>query len=192
MRIIAGALRGRTYKAEQNAAVRPISGRIKKSLFDILKGALPGAKVLDVFAGTGAVGIEALSRGAEAVVFVEMDRRIADQLTATLSKMGLAAQTKVLQGNALGDLSWLPYRGGIERFDIVFMGPPYKDENKRPLAYSTPALSRVAEAGLLAPGGLLISQHQVREDVQAPAGFERTRRQKYGDTFVDFFKKASA
>src|SRR5262245_34624154 len=148
MRIIAGKLRGRRYKAAEDPGVRPISGRIKQSLFDIIKGLLPGSRVLDLFAGTGAVGIEALSRGAESVVFVELNQRCIDNLQANLEKIELAGKAKVLMGNVLSELSWLPFRAGISQFDVIFMGPPYKDLRKSPLAYTIPALERVAEAKL--------------------------------------------
>lgn len=189
MRIIAGSLRGRTYKAEKNPAVRPISGRIKKSLFDIIRGLLPDSKVLDLFAGTGAVGIEALSRGAALAVFVDLDKHNVAAIEQTLVRMGLAGKGKALFGNALSDLSWLPFRCGTEKFDIIFLGPPYKDLEKRPLSFSTPALARVAEARLLAPKGWIISQHHNREDVKPPEGFDLVRREKYGDTFLDFIRE---
>lgn len=191
MRIIAGSLRGRTYKAKENPAVRAISGRIKKSLFDIIRGLLPDSKVLDLFAGTGAVGIEALSRGAASAVFVDLDKANVAAIEKTLVGMGLAGKGKALFGNALSDLSWLPFRCNTPQFDIIFLGPPYKDLEKRPLAYSTPALARVAEAKLLAPKGWIICQHHVREDVAPPAGFDRVRREKYGDTFLDFIREAA-
>ena len=89
----------------------------------------------------------------------------------------------------LQDLSWIPYRAGVSAFDVIFLGPPYRDEEDRPLAYSTPSLARVIEAGLPAPQSLVIVQHHVKEDVQVPAGWERFRREKYGDTFVDFHRR---
>jgi 16S rRNA (guanine(966)-N(2))-methyltransferase RsmD len=191
VRIIAGQLRGRTYKAKKDVAVRPISGRIKQSLFDIMAGLVPGSKWLDLFAGTGAVGIEALSRGAEFAFFVDQSRRCVEDLEAVLKKIGFADKARVQPGNVTSDLSWIPFRGGPAQFDVIFMGPPYKDEEKRPLALSTPALARVAEANLLAPKGWLICQHQVKEDVAAPAGLVQVRREKYGDTYLDFFRHAA-
>ncbi|OGR88488.1 MAG: 16S rRNA (guanine(966)-N(2))-methyltransferase RsmD [Elusimicrobia bacterium RIFCSPHIGHO2_02_FULL_57_9] len=188
MRIIAGKLRGRRYKAAEDPRVRPVSGRIKQSLFDIIAGLLPGSKVLDLFAGTGAVGIEALSRGAGFVVFVDLNQRCVDHLQANLVKMELNAKAKALMGNALSDLSWLAFRSGVSQFNIIFMGPPYKDLRRSPLAYTQATLQRVCEAGLLAPGGLIICQHHVKEDVSAPPGFKLVRREKYGDSYLSLFK----
>jgi 16S rRNA (guanine(966)-N(2))-methyltransferase RsmD len=170
--------------------VRPISGRIKQSLFDIFTGLTPGARFLDLFAGTGAVGIEALSRGAAFVFFVDMDRRCVELIARNLAAAGFADRAKVHFGNVLSDLSWVPFRAGAAQFDLIFLGPPYKDAAKTPLALSTPALARVAEAGLLAPQGWAVCQHHVKEPVQAPQGWVLARREKYGDTFLSFFRSA--
>ena len=192
MRIIAGSLRGRHIKgAGKDWGVRPISGRIKQSLFDILSGLVPGARLLDLFAGTGAVGIEALSRGAAFVFLVDLERRCTELITRNLAAAGFADRAKVHFGNALSDLSWIPFRSGTSQYDLIFLGPPYKDAQKRPLSYSTPALAKVAEAGLLAPKGWAMCQHHVKEDVKAPAGWAMVRREKYGDTYLDFFRHAA-
>jgi 16S rRNA (guanine(966)-N(2))-methyltransferase RsmD len=192
MRIIAGQLRGRHIKgAGKDWGVRPISGRIKQSLFDIISGLTPGARLLDLFAGTGAVGIEALSRGAAFAFFVDLDRRCLELIARNLAAAGFADRGKVHFGDALSDLSWVPYRSGTSQYDLIFLGPPYKDEQKRPLAYSTRALAKVAEAGLLAPKGWAMCQHHVKEEVREPAGWVRVRREKYGDTYLDFFRHAA-
>lgn len=189
MRIIAGVLRSRRIRgAGKDWGVRPISGRIKQSLFDILAGLLPGARFLDLFAGTGAVGIEALSRGASFVFFVDRDRRCLELIESNLAAAGLAGRGKAHFGDILDDLSWIPYRSGISQYDVIFLGPPYKDSTKRPLALSSPALARVAAAGLLAPKGWAVCQHQVKEVVEAPQGWIMVRREKYGDSNLSFFR----
>src|SRR5882672_6339673 len=105
VRIIAGQLRGRRLKARVGAAVRPISGRIKQSMFDIITGLVPGSCFLDLFSGTGAVGLEALSRGAQFVFFVDIDRRCIDESSENLRRTGLGPRAKAHVGNALSDLS---------------------------------------------------------------------------------------
>ena len=192
MRIIAGALRGRRLLSIKDPGLRPISGRIKQSLFDILKPRVAGARFLDLFAGTGAVGLEALSRGAAFVFFVDSNIRCRDLIERNLERAELASRGKVHPGSALGDLSWIPFRSGVAQYDLIFMGPPYKTAEKRPLAYTNPVLKGLSEAGLLAPEGLVISQHHVKEAVEAPAGWELFRREKYGDTFLSFLRARSA
>jgi len=193
MRILAGDSRGRRFKSvPKSLPVKPISSRIKKSVFDILRPWLGGAKFLDLYAGTGSVGLEALSRGAESCFFVDRDKRCLAVIDENLKSLGLSARGRTSYGDILQDLSWVAYRAGVSSFDLIYLGPPYRDEEDRPLHYSTPSMARVIEAGLLAPGGLLIVQHHVKEEVAVPAGLERYRREKYGDTFVDFHRRAAA
>jgi 16S rRNA (guanine966-N2)-methyltransferase len=188
VRIIAGDYRGRRYKAIEDPLVRPISGRIKQSLFDIIAGLIPGCKLLDLFAGTGAVGFEALSRGAAQVVFVDHASKCIKAIEATGAKLGFSAKMRAQPGNVLQDLSWVPFRCGIDQFDLVFMGPPYKDAEKRPLAFTQPALAKLVEAKLYGPKAWIICQHHVKEEVEAPKGLKMVRREKYGDTYVSFFR----
>lgn len=193
MRILAGDRRGRRFKSvPKTLTVKPISARIKKSVFDILRPRLAEARFLDLYAGTGAVGLEALSRGAASCFFVDRDRRCLAVIDENLKSLGLAVKGRTSYGDVLQDLSWISYRAGAAAFDIIYLGPPYRDEEDRPLRDSTPSLARVAQAGLLAPGGLILVQHHVKEEVAPPAGYERFRREKYGDTFVDFHRRAPA
>ena len=137
-------------------------------------------------------------RGVDGIVFVadsqydKMAENLASfqNLEENLKAAGLSERAKVLPGNALSDLSWIAFRSGVAHFELIFLGPPYKDEDKRALAYSAPALEKVAQSGLLAPGGLVISQHHVKEAVACPAGLELSRRVKYGDSFVSFYRAA--
>lgn len=188
MKIIAGRLRGRRLPTPDVPGVRPTSGRIKQSLFDIVAGLVPGSRWLDLFAGTGSVGLEALSRGAESVFFVDFNRRCVELMKKNLDRAGLSGKARVHYGNALSDLSWVPYRAGVERFDFVFLGPPYRDEGNKPLAYTNVVLQNVVRAGLLASQGLIVSQRHVKEPVAAAEGLELARRVKYGDSFLDFYR----
>lgn len=188
MRIQAGGQRGRYFKSvDKDLPVKPISARIKKSVFDILRPRLGGA-FLDLYAGTGAVGLEALSRGAEFAFFVDKDKRCLAVIDENLKRLGFQAKGRTAWGDILADLSWVGYRAGRETFDVVYLGPPYRTEDDVPLHFSTPSLARVAEAKLLAPGGWALVQHHVKEAVAAPADYEGFRQEKYGDTFVDFYR----
>ncbi len=154
MRVIAGNHRGRPLVAPQGMSTRPITDRAKETLFNILgnrfaqPGQLPACDVLDLFAGTGGLGIEALSRGARSCIFVERDRRALQCLRANLQTLGLAAQSTVLTDNA-----WTmrppPSPAG---FSLIFVDPPYRDADD-PLRLAD-LLMRLA--GVLAPGGLIV------------------------------------
>lgn len=192
MRIIAGESRGRALKSvPKEMMVKPISARIKKSVFDILRPRLGGARVLDLYAGTGAVGIEALSRGAGFAFFIDADRRCVAVIEQNLKILNLAAKGRASYGDILQDLSWVGYRAGASEFDIIYMGPPYRTEENVMLAYSTPTLARVAEANLLAPGGIMLLQRYKKEKVELPAGYEKYREERYGDTDVEFIRRAA-
>ncbi len=192
MRIIAGESRGRALKSvPKEMMVKPISARIKKSVFDILRPRLGGARVLDLYAGTGAVGIEALSRGAASAFFVDADKRCVAVIEQNLKILNLSAKGRACYGDILQDLSWIGYRAGVPDFDIIYMGPPYRTEDNVMLAYSTPTLARMAEANLLASGGLALLQRYKKEKVELPAGYEKFREERYGDTDVEFIRRAA-
>ncbi|MCM2303642.1 MAG: 16S rRNA (guanine(966)-N(2))-methyltransferase RsmD [Elusimicrobia bacterium] len=192
MRIIAGESRGRALKSvPKEMMVKPISARIKKSVFDILRPRLGGARVLDLYAGTGAVGIEALSRGAASAFFVDADKRCVAVIEENLKRLNLSAKGRACYGDILQDLSWISFRAGVSEFDIIYMGPPYRTEDNKMLAYSTPTLARVAEANLLAPGGVALLQRYKKEKVELPAGYEKFREERYGDTDVEFIRRAA-
>ncbi len=185
LRILSGDARGRvlnTLKAD-DLSIRPMLGRMKKSLFDIIRPKLQGAEFLDMFAGTGAVGLEALSNGARRVVFIEQSPVSLKLIKENIDMLGYAARGVIQRADITKGLDWLKLQ-----FDIIFMGPPYKDEHKRPLFLTTPALLGVARAGLLASGGWIIGQHHKKEPVSVPAGLEMFRQEKYGDTLVSFFR----
>jgi 16S rRNA (guanine(966)-N(2))-methyltransferase RsmD len=184
--IIAGEARGRLLKTfkEDDLSVRPILARIKKSLFDILAPKIVDARFLDLYAGTGAVGLEALSRGARHAVFVESSPRSLELIKTNLEMLGWNARAKIHRADVIQGLTWLR-----EQFDIIFLGPPYKDEKKRMLALTGPTLARIREAELLAPAGVILGQHHEKEQFAIPDGMVMFRQEKYGDTKVSFFKR---
>ncbi|MFH2204126.1 MAG: 16S rRNA (guanine(966)-N(2))-methyltransferase RsmD [Elusimicrobiota bacterium] len=189
MKIIAGTARGRSIlTTPKDIMVRPISGRMRQSLFDVLKPRITGSYFLDLFAGTGAVGLEALSRGALKVCFVEKDPRCLKVVAKNLARLQWEDKASVLRGNVLGPLSWTAHRAGVEAFDLVFLGPPYRDENNKMLAYSNPVLNHLAAGGILAANGWVICQHHKTEDLGKTV-LKRFRTMRYGDTIMSFFQQ---
>lgn len=187
MRIISGRLKGRRIVGTPNdPGVRPISGRMRQSTFDILIPRLPGARFLDLFAGSGSVGLEALSRGAGRAVFVDQDARCLKGIQRNLEHFGLAGAADAVRAAVPGGLGRL--RG--QSFDLIFLGPPYKDAQKRPLKLTEPCLTAVVDLGLLAPGGMVVAQRHRSEKAGTPAGLALWRSQRYGDTEIDYFLRA--
>jgi 16S rRNA (guanine966-N2)-methyltransferase len=184
MRVLGGTARGRVLRTgPKSPHLRPILARVKKSLFDIIRPRLQGARFLDIFAGTGSVGIEALSQGAARAVFLEKDRRSGSVLRENLALLHMEDRGTAYSIDASGNLSGLP-----KPFDIIFMGPPYVDDEKKPLALVTPTLEQIRAYGLLAPNGVVIAQHHKKETVAATDAWELTRQERYGDTMLSFLR----
>lgn len=175
MRVIAGRFGGRRLQAPQGRlTTRPTSDRVREALFSML-GGLDGTVVLDLFAGTGALGIEALSRGAERVVFVERDAAAVGVLMANLRELGLAApEAEVRVGDALAALRTA--RSVSETYDLVFVDPPY-----RQAAEWSGQLTALLPA-LLAPGARVVVESDRRSPAELRMGVVRQRR--YGDTTI--------
>jgi 16S rRNA (guanine966-N2)-methyltransferase len=169
MRVIAGELGGRRLRAPRGDATRPTSERVREALFSML-GDLAGARVLDLFAGSGALGIEALSRGAAAATFVERSPRALAALRANIEALGLAGRARVLEGDAVAALR------GRGEYDLVFLDPPYAAAGslEGPLARGLP--------GLLAAGARIVSESDRRRPLELELPLMRERR--YGDTII--------
>ena len=191
MRIIAGTKRGRSiFSIPKDKFVKPISGRIRQSLFDILRPYVTGSIFLDLYAGTGAVGLEALSRGASKAVFVEKDGLCMKTIDKNIIHLEFAEQAKALKADVLTGVKWLEHFSDYKGYDIVFMGPPYRTEENLPLYYSMETLKLLAAANITTPTALIVVQHHRKEEVTDVPGLEHVRREKYGDTDVDFFRPA--
>ena len=181
MRIIAGELKGRRLVTPKGETTRPTADQVRIALMDTLMPRLPGARVLDLFAGAGGVGLEALSRGAAEATFVERDAKAVAALRANVETLGVGAAARVRRGDVLRELEAL-YRAG-ERFDIVFLDPPYDGD----LVPTT--LGTLGGGGLLLADGWVIAQHFTKrapaESIGALFAF-RTRR--FGETTLTFYR----
>jgi 16S rRNA (guanine966-N2)-methyltransferase len=174
MRVIAGSLGGRRLRSPSGRGTRPTSDRVREALFAML-AELDGERVLDLFAGTGALGIEALSRGAARAVFVERDRRTAKVLASNLASLGIPAPAaEVRRMDALAALE--SARADEETYDLVFIDPPYS--RARGLGQELAVLL----APVLAPRARVVLESDRRTPLELQLEVERQRR--YGDTLV--------
>jgi 16S rRNA (guanine(966)-N(2))-methyltransferase RsmD len=179
MRVIAGSLKGRRLKSPDWTGLRPTSDRLRETIFDVLATRLDGAHVLDGFAGTGALGIEALSRGARHVTFVDRDRRAQELIVANLEHCRIENGYTVLCASVADTLERIKNDAAFVPFDVILFDPPYD------LAAGT-AL-RGADA-VLAPGGVLILEHARKPDAPASAGrLVRIRRLGAGDSALTMY-----
>ena len=177
MRIIAGTLKGRRLETPDWPGLRPTSDRLRETLFNVLAPRIAGARFLDAYAGTGAVGIEALSRGAGHVTFVEQDRRAQRLIEQNLARCGVNDRYAIIRAGFAGAAA-----AHVEPWDILFLDPPYG------AAHLTQAIELAAP--LVGPDALLVIEHARRD--RAPdqaAGLTRTRELLSGDSALSFFAR---
>lgn len=184
MRVIAGAFKGRRLVTPKGDRTRPTSDQVRIALLDTLMPWLPDANVLDLFAGAGGVGLEALSRGAAHATFVERDPKAVVALRANIETLGVREATRVLRGDVHRELTRLHAEGA--RFTVIFLDPPYEADAV------APALEQLGGGGLTLPGGVVIAQHFTKrapaEHVGALIQF-RTRR--FGETTLTFYRASA-
>ena len=176
MRVIAGSLKGRRLKTPDWEGLRPTSDKLRETLFNILAPRIAGARVLDAYAGTGALGIEALSRGATHATFVEGEAGAVTAILQSLARTSLREHGTVIRGRLPGALATLN-----GPFDLILLDPPYNDPN------AEETLLRVDS--LLAEGGTVVYEHASRYNPpQRPASLALTDRRVYGDTAIAFYR----
>ena len=194
MRVIAGAFRGRRLTAPKGKRlVRPTADRVKESVFSILQERIVDANFLDLCAGTGSMGIEALSRGAKHVTFLERDRRCIKSIERNLHTCGLLAKSDapyhLLRRDVVKGITDLCKRSVI--FEIIYFDPPYGIDLAGGSQLYTTCLPLIAESSLLCVGGILLVEHAKQCVLPDAIGsLRRSRQARYGDTVVSFYGKS--
>lgn len=179
MRVIAGTLKGRILKTPSWSGLRPTSDRLRETLFNVLAARIQGARVLDVYAGTGAVGIEALSRGAVHATFVESDRRAQALIAENLARCGIDGGYAIIRASARRTLEQLRHSPSFVPFDIILLDPPYDHP-------AAEALTGVD--ALVAPDGLVVFEHAKRAPVPETVGrLTLARDLVSGDSALAFY-----
>jgi 16S rRNA (guanine966-N2)-methyltransferase len=175
MRVISGSAKGRRLRATKSAEMRPTTDMARQTIFDMLGDSVDGARALDLCAGAGTLGIEALSRGAREAVFVEQDREACGMILQNLETTGLRGAAHIRRADVMRFLA----RRSRMPFDLVFLDPPYS----RGLGFVSRALGKVAAGDWIHPGGTVVVEAQ-EGDVEWPPGFRETRTRKFGRTRV--------
>ena len=182
MRVITGKARGVVLKTPEGMQTRPTSDRVKEALFSILQFDLPGMSVLDLFGGTGQLGIEALSRGADHAVFVDAGDAACKLIQENLRRTKLDKQAKVVRSDYLTFL-----KGTKERFDLILLDPPYAE------VFLENALNCITEIDILQSNGIIVAERPVGKELPfAYPGYERSKDYKYGNTLITFFRKTES
>ena len=179
MRVISGKARGVTLKTPEGIKTRPTADRVKEAMFSIIQFDLPGAKVLDLFGGTGQLGIEALSRGAASAVIADQDRIACNLIRENLKRTKLEEQASVVQSDYAAFLR--NYRG---KFNVILLDPPYAEE------FLENSLKIITEIDILQTGGIIVCERPLEKEFLCDfSGYTRSKDYKYGNTVLVFFRK---
>lgn len=182
MRVITGSAKGTTLKTPDGMLTRPTTERVKEALFSSLHFMLPGRSVLDLFAGTGQMGIEAVSRGAASCVFIDNRKESVALIKENLRRAKMEKQGKVLQSDYLAYLERCR-----EKFDIILLDPPYAEK------FLENALQKISEIDILAEDGIIITERPVEKCLEGEfPGLTRLKDHRYGKIMITTFQKASA
>jgi len=179
MRVISGSARGIQLKTPAGMLTRPTSDRVKEAMFSILQFDLPGTRVLDLFGGTGQLGIEALSRGAKSAVFVDAGEKPCALIRENLRRCKMEDAGKVVRSDYLQYLERT-----TESFDIVLLDPPYAE------VFLENAIKKISEIDILKSGGIIVTERPVGKELPFEiSGFTRSRDYKYGSTLLTLYRK---
>lgn len=181
MKILTGYLKGKAIQFRQNPKLRPTSDKVRKAIFDMLQGALQDKNVLDLFSGTGALGIEALSAGAARATFVEMNKNQCQKIKENLIRLELTEKAEAVNLDAIAAIGSFAREGAF--YDIIFLDPPYEQE------WGRRTLEALSESSILHEDTLIILECNKREGPPRTAGRLKCVRMKlYGDTQVLIYK----
>lgn len=179
MRIIAGEMRSRTILAPKGSDTRPTLDRTRESLFNIIAAECPDARVLDLYAGSGALALEALSRGAESAVLCDCSREAAKAIRQNIESLKLENRARFLFMQDTQAIALLAREKAV--FNLVFLDPPYRLD-------TAPACRALAESGVLLPDALVVIEHAAAAQPAPGEGYERVDQRKYRDTMISFYR----
>lgn len=186
MKLVAGIQKGRRLKQPTQPGLRPTSAKVREALFAILRDRIQNATVLDLYAGTGALGLEALSRGAQHVVFVDQTPASLRVLQDNILRCESQEKSVVIRLDVKRFLQTRPSGDRADRFDVVFVDPPYHTEEAESV------LEWLGQSAILSPQGLLVMEHVSKQLVAEQTGnLRRYRQTRYGDTTLSFFSLMS-
>jgi len=179
MRVITGKARGVTLKTPEGLQTRPTADRVKEALFSVIQFDVPGATVLDLFGGTGQLGIEALSRGAKRAIFIDESDKACRLIRENLSRTKLEQQGSVIRSD------YLSYLGRChEKFNLIFLDPPYAE------VFLENALKRITEIDILQSGGIIVTERPLGKELSFEfQGYTRSKDYKYGNTLITLYRR---
>lgn len=185
MRVISGTAKGRSLKAVPGTSTRPTTDKVKEAIFSMIGPYFDGGQVLDLFAGTGGLGIEALSRGMDKAVFIDIEKKSIDTIQYNVEVARLKDQVEIYRTDAARALKVLAKRA--EKFQLVFLDPPYRMKGIAEL------MTTMEEQAIVEPDATIVVEHDAKDVLlETIGGFKQLRRADYGDTAVTIFKRDNA
>ncbi|WNR46602.1 16S rRNA (guanine(966)-N(2))-methyltransferase RsmD [Paenibacillus roseipurpureus] len=182
MRVISGTAKGRSLKAVPGTSTRPTTDKVKEAIFSMIGPYFDGGQVLDLFAGTGGLGIEALSRGMDKAIFIDIEKKSIDTIQHNVQVAGLKDQVEIYRTDATRALKVLAKRA--EQFQLVFLDPPYRMKGIAEL------ISTMEEQALVDEQAVVVVEHDAKDVLdETIGGFLKQRRADYGDTAVTIYKR---
>ena len=179
MRVISGKARGVNLKTPAGTATRPTADRVKEAVFSIIQFDLPGATVLDLFGGTGQLGIEALSRGAKNAIFVDERDDACKLIRENLKRTKLEGEGRIIRSDYSAFL-----KSTSQKFDIIFLDPPYAE------VFLENSLNLITQIDILQSGGIIVTERPVEKELLLDfTGYNRSKDYKYGNTLITLFRK---
>lgn len=181
MRVISGSAKGRPLKAVPGMGTRPTTDKVKEAIFSMIGPYFEGGMALDLYAGTGGLAIEALSRGMDKAVLIDQDRKAVETIRENIERSGFTARAEVYRNDAMKALSVMAKRG--LKFDLVFLDPPYR------LTNMDLVMLQLQEKQLLADGAIIVVEHDAKHTYEPQIGaLARSRYSEYGDTAVSIYR----
>jgi len=182
MRIIAGSAKGKRIKSRKGNETRPTLDRVKESLFSIIHPYVEGSTFLDLFSGTGNIALEAISRGSKRAVMIEKEQEALKVIIENVNNLGFEDRCRAYKNDVERAVEILGKKR--EKFDIIFMDPPYKDN------VCTKVIKKIQKADILAENGLIIAEHHFQEDLAEEIGeFKKSDERRYGNKEITFYTR---
>uniref|UniRef100_A0A2R5L0K0 Methyltransferase n=1 Tax=Hirondellea gigas TaxID=1518452 RepID=A0A2R5L0K0_9CRUS len=182
MRIIAGSAKGKIIKCRDGFDTRPTTDRVKESLFSMIAPYISEAVVLDLFSGTGNIALEAISRGAKRAVMIEKEKEALRVIIQNVNNLGFDDRCRAYKNETLRALTILGKKR--EKFNIIFLDPPYKDN------VCNEVIEKISETGILAEGGLIVAEHHILEDMEdVISEFKKVDERRYGKKELSFYTR---
>lgn len=181
MRIISGLLKGRKLKFIKDKNIRPTKDVVREAIFDTLRGWIENKKVVEIFAGSGILGIEAISHGAKKVIFIEKEKRAIEVIRENIESLKIGKKCEIIKGDCEYEIEKLENL----KYDLVIGDPPYDF----PVSKLERIMEKMVKLNILKKNGILVIEHEVKKEIPVPEGYEIIKKRRYGKTSLTYLRR---